>query len=419
MNILIVEQPVNNRGDESAHRAFVEKLSQTYPDANIKILFFEKLPIEVDEMRVERNNVEYVNIPVRHKTFAPHRMIKMFMMFNASFLLGTLPIIRKIKKLYKEADYIVCAPGGIDMGGFQNWVHIALLELAKKMNKKVIYFARSIGPFPTSTMFNRLFKRKSIELLSYFSFISLRDKKSQELAASLGISFVPTIDSAFLHYSREEIPQSFKDALEGSPYMVLVPNSLAWHHSFRQYTQQDFFEFWLKLTNTLLNKYPELKIAMLPQTVSYGYAASLDDGYKYFCRIKDASSEPRRVIVLEEKYGSNIQQNIISQAAFLIGARYHSIIFSINQNTPFVSLCYEHKMKGVTGMLGFGDIDLLTLFNGENLTEERINNFIKEIMKASLNAEQDIKGTEKARIIASNGFDKLIEFFKSQENHED
>ena len=47
-----------------------------------------------------------------------------------------LPIIKKIERLYADADYIVCAPGGIDMGGFQNWVHIALLSLAKKMQKE-------------------------------------------------------------------------------------------------------------------------------------------------------------------------------------------------------------------------------------------------------------------------------------------
>ena len=102
MNILIVEQPVNNRGDESAHRGFVNRLSETYPEATIKILFFEKLPIEVEEMRVKRPNVEYINIPVRHRTFAPHRMIKLFMMLDIPFMLNTLPIIRKIKALYNR-----------------------------------------------------------------------------------------------------------------------------------------------------------------------------------------------------------------------------------------------------------------------------------------------------------------------------
>ena len=129
MTFLIVEQPVNNRGDESAHRGFVNRLSMAYPDAKIQVLFFEKLEVEVDEMRVVRPNVEYINIPTKHRIFAPHRMIKLWMMLGLPKMLHTLPLIRKVRQLYQQADYIVCAPGGIDMGGFQNWVHLALLHL--------------------------------------------------------------------------------------------------------------------------------------------------------------------------------------------------------------------------------------------------------------------------------------------------
>lgn len=414
MKILIVEQPVNNRGDESAHRGFVNRLCMAYPNAKIKILFFEKQPIEVEEMRVELPNLEYINIPVRHRTFAPHRMMKLFMMFNLPFMLNTLPIIRKIKRLYKESDYIICAPGGIDMGGFQNWVHISLLYLAKKMHKKTIYFARSIGPFPTKNYFNRLFKKRSCELLNYFSFISLRDKKSQEIATSLGISnVIPTIDSAFLYYSPKEEPISFKEAINKEEYLVLVPNSLAWHHDFKIYTQETFMYFWIKLSDRLLAEYPNLKIVMLPQTVSYGYAASLDDGYKYFCRIRESSSSPDRVIVLDEKYGSDIQQNIISKAKFLIGARYHSIIFSINQAIPFISLCYEHKMKGVTDMLGKSDIDLHILFNGKMITNEQCNEFIEQIISTTHNITPDKESQEEAQAIADKGFKALIEYLRN------
>lgn len=414
MKILIVEQPVNNRGDESAHRGFLNRLSMAYPDARIQVLFFEKLPIEVDEMRVNRDNIEYINIPVRHKTFAPHRMIKLYMMFNMGYMLNTLPIMHKIKKLYKDADMIICAPGGIDMGGFQNWVHIALLELARKMKKKTIYFARSIGPFPTKSRFNKLFKKRSLRLLKGFDFISLRDKKSQDLAKSLDIQFTPTIDSAFLYYMQKDIPDSFKKHMKDNEYMVLVPNSLAWHHDFKDYTHETFFKFWVQLANRLLKEYPGINIAMLPQTVNYGYAVNFNDGYKYFCRIRKATDAPERIFVLEEEHGSDIQQNIISKAKFLIGARYHSIIFSINQNTPFISLCYEHKMKGVTEMLGKEDIDLHDLFNGKKITPEATEDFIERIIHTSHNISQDKKAQQQAQNIANEGFQALIEYINKK-----
>ena len=39
MNILIVNQPLNNRGDESAHKGLVRRLSKQYPKAEINVLF--------------------------------------------------------------------------------------------------------------------------------------------------------------------------------------------------------------------------------------------------------------------------------------------------------------------------------------------------------------------------------------------
>ncbi|MCM1107553.1 MAG: polysaccharide pyruvyl transferase family protein [Clostridium sp.] len=417
MTFLIVEQPVNNRGDESAHRAFVNSLSSNYPDARINILFFEKEEREVNEFRVEKPNVHYINIPTHHRTFAPHRMIKLFMMFNLGMLLPLLPLIRKIRPYYRQADYIICAPGGIDMGGFQNWVHIALLELARKCNKKTIYFARSIGPFPTQTCFNRLFKKKSIRLLHSFEFISLRDSKSQSIARSLGINFVPTIDSAFLYYEPGEIPSTFAKSI-GHDYIVLIPNSLAWHHDFKQFSYEDFFRFWVMLTNRLLQEYPDHRIAMLPQTVSYGYAACLPDGYKYFQKIRESADSPERIVVLEEKYGSNIQQAIIAKSKFLIGARYHSIIFSINQNIPFISLCYEHKMSGVTDMIGKKDIKLQDIFNTPPLSPNALETAITTIIKFARTCNADPAAQQLAKEMARKGFMALTEYIdKDQQQH--
>ena len=412
MKILIIDQPINNRGDESAHRAFVNRLSLTYPEAKIQILFYEKLPIEVEEMRVVRPNVEYINIPTKHRLFVPHRMIKLWMMLGVPFMLYTSPTVRKMLPYYREADYVISAPGGINLGGFQDWIHLGLLHLARNMNKKLLYFARSIGPFPTRTLLNRRFRKQSLDMLKYFSFLSLRDVKSQTLAKELGIPYVPTIDSAFLYYTQEDIPHSFEEQIGTSDYLVFVPNSLAWHHDFKRYTFDEIRKYWVALANRLLKEFPDLKIAMLPQSVHHGYLASLPDGYKFFCRIRNESDNPDRIVVLEEQYGSNIQQHIISKARFLIGARYHSIIFSINQNCPFVSLCYEHKMKGITDMLGLEDINILELFDGTTLDENRIKKFNDKVINMAHRATSDVKNGERAREIANNGYLALTSFLE-------
>ena len=81
MKILIIEQPLNNRGDESAHRGLVNKLIQEYPDANIKVLFYGRKDKDVEIFRVESSRVEYVNIHLG-KTWQKYnvRIIKILML---------------------------------------------------------------------------------------------------------------------------------------------------------------------------------------------------------------------------------------------------------------------------------------------------------------------------------------------------
>lgn len=418
MKILVIEQPLNNRGDESAHRGLMTKIIQEYPDVQIKVLFYGRKDREINEFKVKARQIEYVNIPfdaTLKRYFG--RVIKLLMMLNMPYLLYLLPKIRIMLRLYREADYILCAPGGMNLGGFQDWIHQAFLNLAIYERKKVIYYGRSIGPFPETTYLNRLFKKNSERLLKYFSYVSLRDAKSQLIAKRLGIKYTPTIDSAFLIETKSEIPHSFVKEMNGEPYMVFVPNSLAWHKNFKSYTFDDIKVFWITLLNNLAESYPEHKIVMLPQTI--GYSKLLPDGYIYFNEIKNQSNFSDRVFVLDEQYGSDIQQTIISKASFLIGARYHSIIFSINQAVPFISLSYEHKMNGVVEILDKKDfeIDLVENFADQRMSAILQSDLIERIVKKT-QTFKSIKDTQKlAHDIANDGFEvlkKLINTIEKQ-----
>lgn len=220
MKILVIEQPLNNRGDESAHRGLMMKIIKEYPNVQIKVLFYGRQDKEINEFRVNLHQIEYVNIHLGtiHKQYFG-RVIKLIMMLNMPHLLYLLPKIRVMLKFYREADYILCAPGGMNLGGFQDWVHQAFLNLAMYERKKVIYYGRSIGPFPETTYLNRLFKKNSERLLKYFSYVSLRDAKSQSVAAKLEIEYTPTIDSAFLVETKTEIPRSFAERMNGMQYI--------------------------------------------------------------------------------------------------------------------------------------------------------------------------------------------------------
>ena len=61
MNILIVNQPLRNRGDESAHRALVRKLLQEIPDMHVRVLFYCEEANAIDEFSILDERVEYIS----------------------------------------------------------------------------------------------------------------------------------------------------------------------------------------------------------------------------------------------------------------------------------------------------------------------------------------------------------------------
>ena len=61
MNILVINQPLSNRGDESAHRALIFSLLKSFPNASIKVLFLLKSESAVKALKVDER-VKYINI---------------------------------------------------------------------------------------------------------------------------------------------------------------------------------------------------------------------------------------------------------------------------------------------------------------------------------------------------------------------
>lgn len=370
--ILIINQPVGNRGDESAHRALVRALNAALPDTHITVLSFSDYANGIKEFVVKSPNNEYIRFLFPHNLAAvPYAK---FLIQKGLTRIGTFvhPILRRLIPYYKRADLVLCAPGGICMGGFQNWRHLYLLQLARSMKKPIAYYSRSIGPFPEETALNRKFKTASIELLRYFSFLSLRDRKSKNIAEELGIQYVSAIDTAFLEQPRCEIPSELQDKLQDK-YVVFVPNQLTWHYAYRNASSGLINRFYLSIMKSIRQEYPSCQIVMLPQLCSLP-----DDvgDYWYFKELQRLDGG-NNVFVVPDTYGSDIQQTIIAKAQCVIGARYHTIVFAINNEVPFVALNYEHKIAGLLEELNLSDhiADITQAFNDEESMTQRLANF--------------------------------------------
>lgn len=404
--ILIINQPLGNRGDESAHRALVRSLNQSLPSTHITIITFMDWINGVKDFIVDSSCNEYVRFLFPHNLAA--EQFALYLIKHRLTKVGTNvhPILRRLIKYYKRADLVLCAPGGICMGGFQNWRHMYLLQLARDLNKPIAYYSRSIGPFPTATALNRNFKKLSVEMLHDFCFLSLRDKQSKRIADELGVNYISAIDTAFLAQPRCDIPASVKKNLQ-TEYVVLVPNQLKWHYAYKEVSSTLIDRFYLGIIDIVCKEFPNNQIIMLPQLCSNSDEFS---DYPYFKKLQSLSRN-NNIYVVPDTYGSDIQQTIISNSNCVVGARYHTIVFSINNEVPFVALNYEHKIAGLLEELDLTSnlVDISKAFNDEASVKQKLTTFNTTLQQV----RNRRPNRDTAHNIAKECFDRFIKFINS------
>ena len=340
-SILIINQPTGNRGDEAAHKAFVRTILEEFPDATVNVLFIDRPKEETDCLKTGLNRVGHILL-------SPGKLYYKFTagaLKKGLFVLSLLhPQVRRIVRLMSDADMVVNAPGGIDIGGFRNWNTLFILKLAILCRCNVSVFGRSIGPFPEFedglTKLQKRFDRLSKEALRRVRILTLRDRASCQEAERLRIPHTTGVDSAFLQKTHSPNP------LEGQNYAVLVPNSLEWHPAYKgKVSRENAVGFFKRIAAAMAECWG--RVYMLPQLSG----KRLTD----FDFLSETALGVDSIIVLSPDYSSEQQEAIIAGAQFVLGARYHSIVFSILGDVPSLALSYEHKIAGMLDSLGLSD----------------------------------------------------------------
>lgn len=397
MSILILNQHTSNHGDEAAGKALIRGIRESAISERISILYNIDELKEIEKFKVD-NNIEHFCSKKSNffdKILLVLTFILPFCLIKYFFKFGNFT--KYEYNLIQNYENIINGPGGVNIGPYKDWKYIWRLYVSLKLNKKVAMYSISFGPIPK----NFLFKRVSEYILSNVDFLSLRDNKSQKYADDLSIDYIKSIDTAFLNNQPFiEIP---KEILLEDKYVVVVPNQLdRWHPNFKEFNSNDFEELYVSVINYFLSM--NLKIVLLPQL--YG---SQNDSI-YFNRLAEKSINSKDVVIIKDVYSSDIQQKIISKAEFLIGARYHTIIFSVNNKRPFLSLAYEHKMTNTLELIGLSENNVLL----KDVLEKKIN-IIDHLNKRYNNRlENQVlveSGSNEANTISHNTLEKLIHTF--------
>lgn len=302
---------------------------------------------------------------------------------------------------YYNAHVVISTGGDLlteDYGIFACFAPVVNLLFALLMNKPVVIYAESVGPF--KRWWNRAIARF---LLDRAELITLREEISKTYLQELGISgtsIYVTADSAFLLESAPieratEILQ--KEKIEGNDER-LVGISVS-----RQIAYYGFCE--LRTPDEKYRKYIELMAQCVDYLIDTLYATVLfiphvmepwgNDDRITADDIANLVKNKQKVVSIRNEYTVEETKAIIGQCSLFIGARMHATIASTSMCVPTVAIAYSHKIHGIIGeMLAYKQyvLDIKT-FNYDSLISainDAWNNRI-EIRRELESKMEDIK----------------------------
>lgn len=325
MNIVIINQYCENRGDEAAGSALIYNILKK-TNCRIDIIYNSAYKLDIDFP-----NVYHRNEDLRLKNIGKKGLMQYFI-FRRTFLnrLIKLQPLKEFIRTINNADVIFVAPCGASIGIYKDWAFLVRLLMVIKEKKTPIFCLNTIGKSG-----NVVFDILARYILKK-SCIYVRDQESYEYIKKLNLEVEKGIDMAF------SLPKIEASGIEKK--LVFVPADLNWHPTFRN---RDISREILEAVIPALIQFcvkENCKLEILPHTYS-NYEMQL---------IEKIDKDVKQKYCFEN---INIQKNVkeynqydevIANAHMVVGMRYHSIVLAAKNHVPFVALAYEYKMIEVS-----------------------------------------------------------------------
>lgn len=360
LQVLVLNQHGDNRGDEAALRAMLAGIEARAPR-----------PVAFTVMHQFAGGAVHVRLPqdVQWISLVPTLAEAVRLaLFSVLFALGLRwkgllgPWGRRVMDAYERADMALSAPGGPYLGdpyAGHELVHWLYIWLARRHRLPLMLYAPSVGPF-------RIRWRNPIRrwLFRAFDTVALREPVSvkylaglmgeaQESTARRGSASAPVLvtDSAVQRpleaYTRAEY---FGEARRQLADRLLVAVSVIdWYYPDHAdpAAAKERYEQVVVDALTHLHRAHGAHLLLAPQL----YGATHSDVpflRRLIARLPaDASWE-----LVDPDADSDHQQRVFGMADAYFASRYHPQIFAINGGVPGVCIYYQHKALGFLTQCG-------------------------------------------------------------------
>lgn len=362
LKVFVTNSHSNNRGDEAAQRCMVEGIKKFFPQSEITISTDNPAGLDIEE---NVKKIEFLNFYKRKFIYKKFFASMLWLLFkNIGFNL------KKIEKKYylfnylsiiKESDIVISAPGGPYIGDLyksHEISHLLQIYYAKKMGKKVMIYAPSMGPFQ-----NKIYNFIRKKILNNVDIITVRDSESYQHLIELNLSkplIYLTADSVFdnqidfknKYYSDLITTFKIENNIDEKDVLIgFTPAGYQWNiiGSDNNWNQKKYNEIISEFLNNIVRIY-NVKIIFFPQL--YGK----DSDLSLINNIVDLIEERKNIIIFNKNLDYCKQQAVISVLDFYISNRYHPVVFSLLAGIPPISISYQFKSINLMKRAGLEEL---------------------------------------------------------------
>ncbi|WUD73679.1 polysaccharide pyruvyl transferase family protein [Streptomyces sp. NBC_00510] len=349
-----------NRGDAALLSVAIQQLQRAYPSARIAIAGFEEPEVwpEFDGVPNLGSVRRYVGDEKAGRLARPARKATALALAALAALPGGGRLVKALARLLPremrtevralaEADLVLSLGGGYLNGkaDFASDLSITFLLLpmwfAHRFKVPVVLAPQSYGPFPTR--WQRLVMRR---VLGRSRRVVAREEISLTRLAEAGVPdrmVIRGVDSAFAFQGMSQRPWRHELGIPQDAPLVLV--------TARQFldaaAQSAYEDAMTAAVRHLLDQ--DCHVVIVPQVTC---AFQADDDRIVNRRIAATLDSPRLHVLDDEAIDHHEIFALYGAADFILGTRFHSVIFGLVSKVPCAAIEYDHKTRGIMRDLG-------------------------------------------------------------------
>lgn len=341
-----------NKGDAALLSVLLSDMKKMFNNPDMTILsmdkieageLFEEVPVKNSFMFYSLNYFNNRLLKLVHSIF----IITYTLLWASVYRLVKIKLwlpkhLKEVTELYSEADLVVSVGGGYLRGKPDTASTILLILLShpflltRIFNKPSVIYPQSVGPF--GSRLQELIVRYCLKSVNL---IFVREDISFALLKQLGLNrnLVRSIDSGFAFQSNSNIDlRSSVGILNDRPVVGVTVRS--WLKKEAQFLYEKSVAVFL---TDIAERYG-VNIVFIPQVTAVHHN---DDDREVSKRIYELMKKKDGVFVMNEVYNHHIIKSIYSQVDYIVGTRFHSVIFSLTSGVPAIAIEYEHKTSGI------------------------------------------------------------------------